>query len=231
MARGVLGGHGLERPGANRERQVRDRDAARADRLQDLLGEVQPRGGRGDCERLAREDGLVRRAVLGPVGRAGLAADVRREGGPADPLEQREIERPVERHGALSALGIDRLDARREVVLEANRAPGLRAPSRLRQGSPAPGVRRVGTLRPEQEDLDEAALGVPAVEPRRTDPHVVTDEKVALAEQLREIGESAVRDRAVLARHHEEPAPAAGPRLLRDPIDRQLVVEERDAHV
>ncbi len=167
-------------------------------------------------------------------GRSGAPASRRMYGGrgvPADPLEQREIERPVERHGALSALGIDRLDARREVLLEANRAAGLRAPSRLRQGSPAPGVRRVGTLRPEQEDLDEAALGVPAVEPRRADPHVVTDEKVALAEQLREIGESAVRDRAVLARHHEEPAPAAGPRLLRDPIDRQLVVEERDAHV
>ena len=60
------------------------------------LGEVEAGRRSRDRERLPREDGLVGRAVLGPIRGAGLAPDVGRKGSAADAVEERRVERAVE---------------------------------------------------------------------------------------------------------------------------------------
>src|SRR5262249_28415309 len=66
--------------------------------------------------------------------------------------------------------------------------------------------------------------------PRRADADVVADEHVARVEQLRQLREAPVGDRARAAIEDEQPARAAGPRLLCDPVGRKGVVEGVDAH-
>src|SRR6202162_4779831 len=71
------------------EPEAHQRNAPFPDLRKKPLGEVEARGRRGDGERLLCEHGLVALAVLGPVGRSGLAADGGRERDAAHPPEQR----------------------------------------------------------------------------------------------------------------------------------------------
>ena len=222
----VFGGHGLERSRADGEREVRDGDAARADAIEDVFREMQAGGRRGDRHRLSREDGLIGLPVLGPVGGPRLPPDVGRERNVADPLEKSIVHLPVESHFA-PAVRADRRDNGRESVLEADPPPLLRAPARLRQGFPFPAAVRG---RAQQEDLDQSALFVPPIETREPDADVVSHEQVAAAQELRELGEPPVLDGAGSAVEHEQPARPAGPRLLRDQVRREKVIEEGYLH-
>jgi hypothetical protein len=88
-----------------------------------------------------------------------------------------------------------------------------------------------GVPRFEEEDLDEALLGVAAIEPRGPDPDVVADQEIARAQKLRQVGEPPVPELSGLAIQDEQAALPPRPGLLRDAVGRQLVVEEGDAHV
>ena len=90
--------------------------------------------------------------------------------------------------------------------------------------------RRPASSRREQEDLDQASFRVAAVEARRPDAHVVAHQEVAGREKIRQLRESARARSRRSAVEDEQPARAARPRLLRDPLRGQLVVEEVDAH-
>src|SRR5438876_451853 len=76
VAPDVIHLHGLERPGADVEIELRHGDALRAEPRQQLKREVQPRGGRGDAAVVRRVDGLVALAIVGARG----PADVRGSG-------------------------------------------------------------------------------------------------------------------------------------------------------
>ena len=190
------------------------------------LGEVESRGRRRDRERLAREDGLVRGAVLGTVERPGLAPDVGRQGSASDPVEEGVVERAVEGHGASPVLcDVDDLGAQVLVEEDPPALPG--AASRLGEREPAGAVR---VLLSEEKDLDEPPRGVAAVEPRRPNAHVVANEEVSVAQEIRKLREAPVPDLAGRAIERHQAARSARPRLLRDPLRRKLVVEEIDAH-
>ena len=195
----------------------------RADAVERLLGERQTGGRRGDRKRLPREDGLIRLAVLEPVG----PPDVRGQRNVADPLQERIIHLAIEAHLAFSVLVNFRHDGR-EVILEAHGPALLRAPAGPGQRFPVAAT--LGDLA-EQEDLDRPPLFVASLQPRREDSHVVADEQVARAKQLRKVGKPPVRDVSGLPIEDEQPAGAARPRLLRNQVRREEVVEEIDAHL
>ena len=141
-------------------------------------------------------------------------------------FEDRVGERRVELDGP-AGFFVHRQHRRLEVRLEPDSRSRFRASSGLREREP-PFPLGIGRL--EQEDLDDAVLRVAAVEPRRPDPHVVAHEQVPGTQDLRQVGEEAVRDRARLAVEDEETARSARPGLLGDELPRQLVVEERGLH-
>src|SRR5438045_9466506 len=83
-----------------------------------------------------------------------------------------------------------------------------------------------------EQELDAAAAWAsPAREARGQHAGVVEDEQVAGAQQLGQVGETAVLDRARRAVEHEQPARAAlRERRLRDQLARQFVVEFASQH-
>ena len=225
MAGRVRRGDRLERAGSDRERQVGDPAAALPDALQDLVGEMQPGRRRGDGERLAREHGLVGLAVFRAVRSARLAPDVGGQGNASDPGEELLVERPLEEDLAFPVIA-DAVHDRRKALRESDSKSGLRP-------APGPGQRQphsAGVERPQEKDLDQAVLRVPAEEARRPDSHVVSNEDVAGSEKVRQVGKGAVLDRPGPPVEDEQAArpPLAG--LLRDSAGRQVVVEEIDAH-
>ena len=86
-----------------------------------------------------------------------------------------------------------------------------------------------------QHDLDAGrglAADAPAIEPRRDHPGVVEDECIARPQQGDEITHAAILEWVGRVRpHHEHPrriARADGPQ--RDPVFRQVEIEEPDIH-
>ena len=226
MGVGVVGRDRLERPRADGERQVGDLDGACRQRAQDLLGEVQSRRRSRDGQGFPREDSLVGLAVLRAVRSPGGAADVGRQGGVSDPFQERVVQGPVEDDVAAS-VAMHLCHLRRQPLVEAEGPARLRPAAGSGQRLPAAAA---GLGLSQQEDLGQAIFRVAPEEPRRAHPDVVAHEKVARPEEVRQIPEAAVRDGARRPVEPEEPAGAARPRLLGDPVHRKLVVEEIDAH-
>ena len=85
---------------------------------------------------------------------------------------------------------------------------------------------------PDEKALRRAATGQTAAEEaRRKDPRVVDDEQVARPEQVGEIGEGVMVDRAVDPPEPQQPRGAAPRRwLLGDLFRRQIEVEVRNPH-
>jgi hypothetical protein len=138
----------------------------------------------------------------------------------------------IVRHRAIelddpAGLVVDLDDRRREIAVETDRAPGFRAPSRLRQGEPAAHFFVDG---PQKENLHDAVLLVAAVETYGPDPNVVADEEIPRAKEARKFRERAVRDRPVPASEPQEPARSARTRMLGDELRREIVVEEIGPH-
>ncbi len=223
---GVVARDRLERSRTDGEGQVRNDDAAAADPSQDVVGEVEPGSRGGDGQRLPGEDRLVRLPVLRPVGRARLAPDVGGERNVADLFQERVVDFPVEGDQAAAVVG-DAFDLRLEPFGEANGSALLRAASRPGESLPAPGI---AAGRAQEEDLDEPALLVPAVEPRVADPHVVAHENVPLREQPGKVREPPVRDGSRPPIQDQQPARASRPRRLSDPVRRKKVIEQVNPH-
>ena len=68
------------------------------------------------------------------------------------------------------------------------------------------------------------------VEPRRDHPRVVDDQRVAGAEEIRQIADAAVGERAVRADHQHPRRIARNRRRQRDALGRQVEIEQVDAH-
>jgi hypothetical protein len=143
-----------------------------------------------------------------------------------NPIQESLVEGPVEDDGAAPVLG-DVRDLRRQTFVEAEGPAWLRAAAGPgeRQPAAAPGLGLA-----QQEDLHEPVLRVASEEPRRAYPDVVADEEIARPQEVRQIPKVRVRDGARRPVEPEEAARAARSRLLRDPVHRQLVVEEIEAH-
>ncbi len=219
-------GDRLERAGAHGECEVGDLDSARVEVRKCPRREVQPGGRRRHRERLAGIDGLVALPILFAIGRPGFPADVGRQRDVADPLEQLlgkwaiELDEPPR-----FAVHVE--DGAADLSVEPDRAAGLRATARLRESEPSAAV---GSVRAKEEDLDQPVPLVAAEEPGLADLDVVTHEQFARLQELRQLAEGTMRDRPGLSIERQEPARAARPRILRNTLRRQFVVEDIDSH-
>ena len=77
---------------------------------------------------------------------------------------------------------------------------------------------------------DRLAADPHAVEPRRDDPGVVDDERVAGLEEIRQVGDARVGQRAVRADDQHPGAVARRGGRERDALGRQVEIEGVDAH-
>ncbi len=217
---------GLECSPAHVQGDARDRGATRAHPIEDLLGEMQPRGRSRDRAPAGRVDGLVALAI----GRARLPPlDVRRKGRPPDLLDLApELLFPLQvelhRHpfgGALRDARAQRIGELEHVALpEPAKRPRERLPTERR-----------GLMR--QEDLDRIAHVSlrPREEARRKHRGVVDDEQVPRIEETGKVGERAMLDLPLPPGAHDHEARlAARERFLRDPLARQVVMEIGAAH-
>ena len=159
----------LERPRSDRERQVGDLDAAVGERREDSGREVEARRRRRHRERLAREDRLVRLAVVGAIRGARLPADVRRQGSAPDPVEELGRERAVEPRRR--AIPSSRTSSTRagHALRERDREAGLRAAARLRETQPGV-ARRVGRPADSRARGGRSRRGGPRGRVRRAGP-------------------------------------------------------------
>ena len=180
-----------------------------------------PAVGAATAPACAREDRLIALGIdrQRPVG----APDVGRQRQLAVPRQQGvDVGGPADHH---------RIPARRETFLH-RRVRALRQRDAHARAQPArrPPEAFPGAARPlaHQQQLDRAAGVDAAEEPRRAHPRVVEDEQVAGCQQLRQVGDRAVGDRAVPLRQHQQ-AGAIAPlrRSLGDQRRRQIVVECR----
>src|SRR5690606_22517827 len=179
---------------------------------EELSREMEPRGRRRHRADLAGEDGLVALGVLRP----GLALHVRRERDASVPLE-RDLDGEW-RHEPDNAAAV----RRRIHDLYAQRIRDLDHPPRL-QLAAGPNERlpeRVAFSEgAEEQDLGSGTGRLSAHETRREDARLVQHEDVAGGDQLQQVAEDTVFDRAVGSMQHEEPALVAALRgILRDPI-------------
>jgi hypothetical protein len=122
---------------------------------------------------------------------------------------------------------VNRLDASEKPFLEMDRGANFCPASRPGESEPVPAVLPDAL---EQENLDDALSRVPAEEPRVPDADVVAHEEVARPEEVGQLGELAMCDRAARAIENEERPRPAGAWILGDAVAGEQVVEERDAH-
>ena len=216
-SRSVVHAHRLEGAGADVQGDVAELDAARAQRVQQRVVEMQAGGRRGDRAEFAREHGLVALVVVG----ARLALDVGRQrqaAGAQQPAFQRlgDVEaQPVElavaaQHLGLAA-GVER-DARARLAATCWRR-SARAPRRA-------GSRRSIRIstRPPLSFWPNRRAGITRVS-------LNTSRSPAL-QQSRQVADAAVREGARRRRHHQQAAGGAlGQRRLRDQLRRQVVME------
>jgi hypothetical protein len=168
---------------------------------------VEPRGRRGRRSLLPRIDGLIALGI--PKG----LVDVRRKRHFARrrPLEPNEP--------ATVADGLDELDG-------PERLAGVHSPARADESLP-----QAGAVQPlDEEDLHRASRRPAKPEPSWNDPCVVEDEELT-GEQLTELREVAVLDRAGAPPVDEQPRGVAEFRwMLGYELRRELVVEKRGVH-
>ena len=151
--------------------------------------------------------------------------DVRRQGSGSDPLEV-----GLDRGGEDDTVGAPLSHAGHlasEAVAEVERHARLRPSARL--GEAVPRLRgRPGAA--DEKELHPSPLRVGPEEAGRDDAGVVHDEEVSRAEELGELRERAVPDRAVPpAQRHEAGSPSRR-RPLGDGVRGEVVVEVGDVH-
>ena len=136
------------------------------------------------------------------------------------------VERAIESHRAPAVVAhFD--DFCRKALVERDPRARLRAPAGLCERAPEPGA---GFLRRQEKDFDEAPLRVATVEPRGPHGDVVPHEEISCAEKLGNLFEPPVLHRSAASIENQQAARPSRPRLLRDPLRGQVVVEEVDAH-
>src|SRR4029077_16958719 len=108
-----------------------------------------------------------------------------------------------------------------EVFGKLNASASLCPPSRPGERLPSP---EAVPERAQEEDLPTTPLFVAAVEPRHPHPDIVAHEDIPVPQQFRKVGEPKVRDGRRLPVKREEPARAARPRRLGDPVPRKEIV-------
>ena len=184
---------------------------------------MQPGGRRRDGALRARED----RLVVGAVARitARLAFNVGRQRHRAVARERvakrRALAIEAQDHFALRAF-LDHLGG--EIGSEFDMVPRVQPPRTLGVGAP-PAAAQIA----RQCHLDRRQ-SAPPDQPRRNDLGVVEDQQVAGPQQLRQIGDMAVRDHP-LGRQHEQPrAVARLGRAVGDQFARQCEIEIGEAH-
>ena len=226
----VLGLDRPERAGAHVQDELGALDAALAQALEESGGEVEAGGRGGHGARLAGVDRLVPIPVRGRV----RAADVGRQGHVAVPLEGRLGVEAVEEK-ADAAQGRRRVAGRGRPRLgaldpDAQARPDVDDDPRPQASAGAHhGLPEVRLEAPHEQDLGLATARPAAEEAGGKDAAAVRDEKVAGAEELREIGKGAVLEGAGRALEHEQPRGVPrGERLLRDELRRQLEVVRAD---
>ncbi|KGD43715.1 hypothetical protein DO70_6589 [Burkholderia pseudomallei] len=214
----VFDAHRLERARADVQRERRALDAARLERGEHRVVEVQAGRRRGDGARVRGEH----RLIAGLVGRVGRVLDVRRQRQPAVALDQHEaVVGEVQREERLDALA----DRHVERIGERERGAGRRALARA-------DLRERGALAGDALDqhLDLAAACLATEEARLEHLRVVEDEQVARRDARGQLGEAPVDEARGRARvrvvHLEQAARAAfGQRGLRDQLGRQIEIE------
>jgi hypothetical protein len=218
---------GTKGPGPDVEREERDLDPARPERLERRDREVERRGGGRDRSGLAREDRLVALAVRGLVG----PIDVRRQGHVPHAREPRVEGRSLSRrgpeghvaHAALSPAqhlatvgGVGKRE--RDLRLQRSRGPREHRPDLLPVG---------GGLAAEQQDFDLAPSGA-GEEACRQDARVVRDQEIPGGEERGQLVERVMADGAGRAVEGQEKGKVArGGGMLRDPVLGKRVVEIR----
>ena len=194
--------HRLERAGADVQREVRERDAAPLQRVEQRRVEMQPGGRRGDRARLARIDRLVALRVALVRGARHVQRQRHRRRGARAARTRRRSPR--------SAGG----RARRCARARSPRSPSART-------SVAPGARRMvhahlreDLVRPEHaldHDLDAAARLLAPDEPRLDHARVVQHDDVAARDEAGDVAELPVG----AARRSRRRDAAAGSRRAR----------------
>ena len=203
-----------------------DLGADGADAPEEIRGEVQSGGGRGDRAVVPRVHRLVPLAIVG-LGRV-VSGDVRGQGRQAVAVEQLEHgPRRLDRHLA-HAVFLLRDDAHA-------RRPGPHAHLRARAAPAARTDQRIPPLavdRPQHQELHRMSAGLEgAEEPRGNHAALVGDDAIALPQEPRQIAEAPVHPRPPRAVHDEESRGVARlGGLLCDQLGRQFIVEQRDIH-
>ncbi len=234
---GVLRLHRQEGAGADMQRDVVPFEAGGVEGGQQILGDVQAGGRRGDSAGLAGIDRLVVGRV--PLIDRALARDVggqRQDSERGDPLVEeraREVEPqhdlaalPLRRHGGVElreVAGRVRPGAEPDPVA---RREALGGP---REGAPA--IRRLAQMQHRLHALaGRAGAQAQAVQARRDHPRVVEDQGIARPQEARQVGHTAVGEAGTRI-HHEQPRRAA--RLggsQRDARLGQVEIEEVHTH-
>ena len=219
-----LGRDRPKRVDAHVQRDVGPADAAGRERREQVGREVQPRRRRRRRAGRPGEHGLIAFEITVLLV---AAADVARQRHPADPgkhlLGRPRHRRPHEPRAAEAAahelerdaLGSGAIDERHRL---ADRGP----PAGVRENLPQP----CRLIHPQKEPFPPAARGRAAAdEPGRHDACVVHDDEIARCEDVGQVADPAVLERAGGPMHHEQSCRRAiGERLLGDQFGGQVVV-------
>ncbi len=216
----ILVAHRLKGAGADVQRDVREAHAARIERGQHRVVEVQAGGRRGDRAGLARVDRLVALAVA----RLGVAPDIRRQRHVAVALEQ--LEPGIAVLPQYEQIAIARAHLAFDAALEDQARARLRrlARAQLRE-------QRVLVEHAFDQHLDLAAAILAPEQARRDHARIVEHQQVTRFDQRGEVGEKPVVE-AIPRRVDAEQARRAAilERRLRDQVLGKLVVEIAESH-
>jgi hypothetical protein len=146
------------------------------------------------------------------------------------------MERERQRHLAALALGFHggvelAKEAHPALVAEAQHIAGHQPLRRLHESAPARAIEP-----PMQRRLDRglgiAAADAAACQTRRDDPGIVDHQSVARPQEVRQVAHRAVLEfRHLPGAHDQEPGGVAGrDRTQRDPVGRQMEIEQIGAH-
>ena len=210
--------HGTEGAQADMQRNLGNVDAAGADRIHQLRGKVQARGGRGGAAQFLGVDGLVLALILE------LLRDVGRQRHLAELVQLLvqclgvvgkghiliAVRQRLVHHGGQAAVA--------ELHLRARLHPLAGA------GQTLPGI---ALDLAEQQQLADSACGhLGAHQAGRQNLGVIDNEQIALFKIMRQLMEYRVQDLIIFAvQHHQTGGIAGVGRLLRDQLLRQVVPE------
>ena len=214
--------HRLERAGADVQGDEGDAHAARLQRREQVLAQVQARGGCRHRAGRARVDGLVARGVLG----LRRVVDVGRQRNVAGRLEH-GVQRIVEREFEKIVLAPDHGGRKRPAPARPGRF-AVKAQRRARTRRMAGAQQDQRTPRRERaldQDFHPPAGGLLAVQPRLDDARVVEYEHVARIEGREQVRNAPVAQRVARPQVQQARAVAPGRGMLRDQLGRQFEFE------